>query len=270
MTIFNSVFTTVYSLVIVGILGACMGSFICCLSWRMLNGESVINGRSHCDSCGHTLSVRDLVPIVGFVLNKGKCRYCGEKLSPIMPVSEAICAVSFVLITLKYDLSLTLIEYLCLACILLGCACADYMEYIIPDGYILAAVILRLIFICFSGDAAEQLILSFIGGSSVSAVMLIMAVVGEKLLKKRMIGGGDIKLLFATGLYFGWIANLLCLMISCITGIVFGLTTGKRSDGTDVKPVGAFPWGPSISLSALTVILVGDKIIAWYMNIWGI
>ena len=72
---------TVYCCAMAVLLGACMGSFLNCLAWRMLHGESVLRGRSHCDACGHVLGVRDLVPVLSYVCSGGKCRYCGAKLS---------------------------------------------------------------------------------------------------------------------------------------------------------------------------------------------
>ena len=76
-----SPFITVYCCTVAALLGACTGSFLGCLAWRTVHGESVLRGRSHCDICGHTLGVRDLVPVFSYLLSGGKCRYCGAKLS---------------------------------------------------------------------------------------------------------------------------------------------------------------------------------------------
>ena len=71
-------FLTVYCCVLAALLGACMGSFLNCMAWRVVHGESVLRGRSHCDACGHVLGARDLVPVVSYLVSGGKCRYCGE------------------------------------------------------------------------------------------------------------------------------------------------------------------------------------------------
>lgn len=75
-------FLTVYCCLLAALLGACMGSFLNCAAWRIVHGESVLHGRSHCDACGHVLAVRDLIPVVSYLAAHGRCRYCGAKLSP--------------------------------------------------------------------------------------------------------------------------------------------------------------------------------------------
>lgn len=71
---------TVYICVLTGILGACMGSFLNCMAWRIVHGESVLHGRSHCDVCGHVLGAGDLIPVLNYIMHKGRCKYCGAKL----------------------------------------------------------------------------------------------------------------------------------------------------------------------------------------------
>ena len=113
---------TVYCCAMAALLGACMGSFLNCLTWRMLHGESVLRGRSHCDACGHVLGVRDLVPVLSYVCSKGKCRYCGAKLSARHVWGELAGGAMFVSALLKYDISLQVLEAWLLACVLLACA----------------------------------------------------------------------------------------------------------------------------------------------------
>lgn len=133
---------TVYCCAMAALLGACMGSFLNCLTWRMLHGESVLRGRSHCDVCGHVLGVRDLVPVFSYLLSGGKCRYCGAKLSARHVWGELISAAVFVSLLLQYDISLQTLEAWLLACVLLACTFADLEGYIIPDRFVAAGVVL--------------------------------------------------------------------------------------------------------------------------------
>ena len=116
---------TIYSCCIAALLGACMGSFLNCAAWRIVHGESVLRGRSHCDVCGHVLAPRDLVPVFSYVFSHGRCRYCGAKLSPRHAVGEAVAALVFVSLLLRYDISLRTLEAWAVACLLLACAFAD-------------------------------------------------------------------------------------------------------------------------------------------------
>ena len=105
-----SPFITVYCCAVAALLGACTGSFLACLAWRTVHGESVLRGRSHCDVCGHVLGVRDLVPVFSYLLSGGKCRYCGAKLSARHVWGELISAAVFVSLLLQNDISLQTLE----------------------------------------------------------------------------------------------------------------------------------------------------------------
>ena len=124
---------TAYCCLLALLLGACMGSFLNCMASRRVHGQSALRGRSHCDACGHTLAPRDLIPVLSYLLSRGRCRYCGAKLSPRHLWAEVCTALTFLLLLLRYDISLQMLQALLLACVLLACAFADLEGYIIPD-----------------------------------------------------------------------------------------------------------------------------------------
>ena len=243
-------FLTVYCCALAALLGACMGSFLNCMAWRVVHGESVLRGRSHCDACGHVLGARDLVPIVSYLASGGRCRYCGAKLSSRHVWGEVIGAAVFVSLLLHYDISLRLLEAWLLASILLACSFADLEGYIIPDRFFAPAPLGRL---------ADGLL----GGFGVALGLLAVVTVLEKRMGREAMGGGDLKLLFVTGLFFGWKGNLLCLILACIFGIVFGLLAAGRG-GEKGAPI---PWGPSIALGAWVTALAGEPFIRWYLSL---
>lgn len=231
---------TVYSCCIAALLGACMGSFLNCAAWRIVHGESVLRGRSHCDVCGHVLSPRDLVPVFSYVFSHGRCRYCGAKLSPRHAVGEAVAALVFVSLLLRYDISLRTLEAWAVACLLLACAFADLEGYIIPDRFIAVGVVLFIVTLFFVPDPGKRALDGLIGGGAV--------------------GGGDIKLLFLTGLFLGWQKNLLCLLLACVVGLLWGLVRAKRGQQ-------GLPWGPGIALAAWCAALFGQNLIDWYLSL---
>lgn len=251
---------TVYCVTLAVLLGACMGSFLNCWAWRIVHGESVLKGRSHCDNCGHVLCFRDLIPVVSFLTSHGKCRYCGQKLSRRHLFAELATAVSYAAILMKYDISLQTLEYILFASLLLGCAFADLEGYMIPDRFILAGIILRPVFLLFRGEPISAYINAFLGGILVAGVLLAVVLLYEKLRKVEAMGGGDIKLLFVTGLYLGWQRNLLCLLLACILGIVFGLIANRKKDAQTL-----FPWGPAITASAILTLLFGQQVLDAYL-----
>lgn len=231
---------TIYSCFIAALLGACMGSFLNCAAWRVVHGESVLRGRSHCDVCGHVLAPRDLVPVFSYVFSHGRCRYCGAKLSPRHAVGEAVAAMVFVSLLLRYDISLRTLEAWAVACLLLACAFADLEGYIIPDRFIAVGVVLFIVTLFFVPDPGKRALDGLIGGVAV--------------------GGGDIKLLFLTGLFLGWQKNLLCLLLACVVGILWGLVRAKRGQQ-------GLPWGPGIALAAWCTALFGQNLIDWYLSL---
>ena len=256
-----SPFITVYCCTVAALLGACTGSFLGCLAWRTVHGESVLRGRSHCDVCGHTLGVRDLVPVFSYLFSGGKCRYCGAKLSARHVWGELISGAVFVTLLLRYDISLQTLEGWLLACVLLACAFADLEGYIIPDRFIAAGAVLFAVTLFIEPEPVRRLADGLLGGVGVGGGLLLLSLYMDKRLKRETLGGGDIKLLFLTGLFFGWKGNLLCLTLACVAGIVWGLAGKRRGE--------AIPWGPSIAVGAWITALAGQMFIDWYLGFFA-
>ena len=134
---------------IAAVLGACLGSFVNCLAWRLANGESVLAGRSHCTSCGHVLGALDLVPVASWLALRGRCRHCGQRVSPRYVIVEALVAALFAAVVARYGLSVQTAAYLVLVCILMAVALVDLDTFIIPNGFVVAGCVLWLVSIWF-------------------------------------------------------------------------------------------------------------------------
>ena len=167
-------FLTVYCCLLAALLGACMGSFLNCAAWRIVHGESVLRGRSHCDACGHVLAVRDLIPVVSYLAAHGRCRYCGAKLSRRHVLAEAVSALVFVTLLLHYDISLQALEGWCVAGILLACSFADLEGYIIPDRFIAVGVVLFITTLFFDPQPLQRALDGAIGGLAVGEPTQVM------------------------------------------------------------------------------------------------
>mgnify|MGYP000913596272 FL=1 len=167
----------------------------------------------------------------------------------------------FVTLLLHYDISLQALEGWCVAGILLACSFADLEGYIIPDRFIAVGVVLFITTLFFDPQPLQRALDGAIGGLAVAGGVLLLVLGMEKLLGREAMGGGDIKLLFLTGLFLGWKRNLLCLVAACVIGIVWGVLQKKRDGGE------AIPWGPSIALGAWLTALCGQQIIDWYLGL---
>ena len=251
---------TAYMFVLSAVMGAVFGSFFNCMAWRIAHGESVWKGRSHCAVCGHTLHGRDLVPVFSYLFLKGKCRYCGEKISPRYMGVELLTAAVFVSLVFRYDVSWQFLRCVVLACILLTLALVDLEIYEIPDRFLLAGILWWAVTLpCFGKENIMGRIgKGILGGFVIAAALLLLTLVFDKATGKEGLGGGDIKLFFVTGLYLGLAGNLLNLLVSCFTGLLFAAVWKKKK----------IPFGPAIALSTWFCLLFGDAIVQWYFGLF--
>lgn len=252
----------IYLFVIAGILGAVFGSAITCQADRIASGENWWKGRSHCDACGHVLSAIDLIPIFSYLFSHGRCRYCGTKLSAKYLITEILMACAFMgIVWHAWSLSFEVILEWGLTCALLGLSLVDLAKYEIPDGYILFGIVWWLagmLLEYLSGMAVLARIQNgLIGGVCLAGGLLLISLVMDKLLKKESMGGGDIKLVFVTGLYLGALNGLFSLVLACMIGLVFVLVLRKDK----------IPFGPSISIAAYLGLTIVPYIVSWYVGL---
>lgn len=259
-----SPYLTAYILGIAFVLGAVFASFLGCLGWRMCKGESVIKGRSHCDTCGHLLGGRDLIPIFSYLFRGGKCAYCKAPIPKSSFVGEVLLAVLFAASALMWDITPILGLNLFFICILFLVTLTDLYEQIIPDACLVVAIAVRLLYYFFiEGFGTKSFIYLIASGFYVALPLLLLTLLLEKLWKKEAMGGGDIKLIFVTGLYLGWKKNLLMILIACIVGIMIGsLQMSKKEENY-------FPFGPAIAIATVVCMFVGDGILGWYLSLYG-
>lgn len=260
----------IYVLFVTFLLGAATGSFAECMAGRIAAGQNFIRGRSHCDSCGHVLSVKDLVPIFSWLFLKGRCRFCGAKISARCVWSELVCAAAFIGVVLRFDFSLLTLQYLILTTLLLAIALVDYDTGLIPNGLLLAIGVDWLLFTPFLNDGAflQNVRSGVIGALTASVPLLLLSLMMDRLLKRESMGGGDIKLFFFAGLFFRWQEVLFLLIVSCILGILFFLIT-KKTVGDPENPK-AFPFGPAIAAGVYLSLLTAEPFISFYLGFFSL
>ena len=251
MSIFEDKFLLIYCLILAFILGSVFGSFLNCVTDRIINHEKWWTGRSKCDSCGHVLGILDLFPVFSYLFLKGKCRYCGAKLSINYVLSETVLGVLFLgYIIIHGTIDLVLFRDLGLIACLYGLSLSDLKSYEIPNGFIIFGIIWWLIF-SFSLDG-------LVSGVVISGSILIITLIMEKILKKEAMGGGDIKLFFMVSLYLGLSVSLFNIILACVIGLLFVLI-GKKN---------MIPFGPSISIATYVSMLVGSQVVNMYISLF--
>lgn len=250
----------IYFLILSTVLGASIGSFVNCVADRYVANQSVWKGRSHCPSCGHTLSILDLFPILSYIFLRGKCRYCGEHIPIRCLITELLGGVVFLMYAYVYGFSLETLEMMILMAILLAVALIDYDTMEIPDGLLQFGVIVFLLFLPAHTDYAARLEDGALGALIYGGGMLILSLIMDLILKKDSLGGGDIKMLIMLGLFTGVTKGLLNILLACVIGLLMALGRSKKDEE-------GFPFGPALAFAAMATLLVGSQIIDWYLEI---
>ncbi len=236
------------------ILGTVIGSFINVCIYRIPRGESIAYPYSRCPQCGYRLAARDLIPILSFLYLRGKCRRCNAKISMRYPLVEFLTGAMFFLAFVKLGFSLDFLSAVTLISGLIISAFTDLEYQIIPDKIVLTTAVIGLLLniLIHGKDVLNYLMGSVLGGGT---IFLIAA------LSQGGMGGGDIKLFAAVGLFLGMRLTLLSLLLSFILGATAGiiLIVLKLKGIKD-----AIPFGPFIALGSIASLFAGDKIISWY------
>ena len=266
MSIYLSPFITAYACLLAFIFGAVFASFLGCYAYRICKGESIVKGRSHCDSCGHELKLFDLIPIVSYLARGGRCKYCGKKISPSCFWGEVVLALLFMVCTLKFDLTPYLVIALFFVCILYMITLTDLQERIIPNRCVIAAILVRILYFFVTGEGNFKAFLWLLAkGLLVSVPVLLLTLLVEAVLNKEALGGGDIKLLFVLGMYLGLGNSLFMLLVACILGIIGAAITMKQEEAEGSI---AIPFGPYLAAGSVAALLFGNSVITWYLSLF--
>lgn len=208
--------------------------------------------RSHCTSCSHVLHWYDLFPLFSYIFLKGRCRYCGAKISKQYPIVEALNGVLWVISFMILGFSLRTAVICLLISALIVLSVIDFRTCEIPFGinvfiFLLGCAVTSLDYL----NLTEHLI----GAVCISGFLLILYFIS----KGKAIGGGDIKLMFAAGLLLGWKLCILAFFAGCLYGSVIHIIRMKVSKEGHVLAM-----GPYLSGGILTAVLFGNYIIEWY------
>jgi leader peptidase (prepilin peptidase)/N-methyltransferase len=234
--------------------GLLLGSFFNVVGLRVPKGESIVKPRSHCPSCKRTLTAWELIPVVSYVIQSGKCRGCGSRISSLYPLMELATAVLFTISPLLVGWSKELVISWTLISLLIIIIVSDIRYMVIPDKVLLFFAVIFIIERIFIPLHPwwDSLVGAIIGFS----LLLLIAFVS-----KGGMGGGDIKLFALLGFVLGGKMVLLAFFFSTLYGTIFGLigmVLGKVRRG---EPM---PFGPYIAMGTLTVYFFGQMIIGWY------
>jgi leader peptidase (prepilin peptidase) / N-methyltransferase len=238
------------------LLGAVIGSFLNVVIHRVPLGESLVSPGSHCPSCGAPVRTRDNIPILSWLLLRGRCRDCGAPISPRYPIVEAITAVAFagVLLARGYDDDLWL-ELPFVAC-LIALAGIDLDHKLLPNKIVYPMAVYGVVASALvdSGDIVEHL-----AAGAGAFVFLLLAVLAYP----AGMGMGDVKLGGAMGVYLG-LSVIPAMLVAFLTGTIFGLAIIAREGAQARKK--AVPFGIFLAIGGLVGVLAGPELIDAYKS----
>ena len=247
---------------LVFIYGLLIGSFLNVCIYRIPREESIAFPASHCPKCNTDLKWYDNIPLFSYLFLKGKCRYCGDKISSQYPIVETLNAIVYIILFSYFNLSLDFVFYALISSALIVILVIDLKEMIIPDILVLIVLglsILHKALNYFIYSIPFNIVNSLLGAIIAGGIFLLIIV-----LSRGGMGGGDFTLIAALGFILGVKNILLTIFLSFILGAIISIGLLATKVKTKKDPI---PFGPFIILAFFIVLLYGDQLINIY---WGI
>lgn len=248
-------------IILVFILGLIVGSFSNVCIYRIPRNESIIYPASHCPNCRNGILAKDNIPLLSYILLKGRCRNCGSRISIKYPVVEFLTGLVYVVIYQIYGVSVQSLIYIILSSALIIIAFIDLGEQVVPEVISLPGIVVGLILSFFVHHIS--FVNSALGIVLGGGIILVIRLAGSLIFKKESMGIGDIELTAMIGAFLGWryitISLFLGFFLGALTGIFLILSKIKSRED-------AVPFGPFIILGSFISLLWGEKILSWYVG----
>ncbi|MCX7918570.1 MAG: prepilin peptidase [bacterium] len=277
--------------IIIFIFGLAIGSFLNVCIYRIPLNQSIVKPRSHCPKCNALVAWYDNIPLLSYLILRGKCRHCKTPISFRYFIVELLTGILFVIVIWKFDgVNFVSFTYLVVVGSLIALTFIDLDHFIIPDVITYPVMILGvvvsiiLVFIpnptfLISGEMSGPFSAatgkcypvynSLFGFAVGGGILWLIGITAKWLIKKEAMGGGDVKLLAALGTFIGYKLVLLTLILASFVGSIIGafvLIQAKRKE-KETTPFGHYiPFGPYLALGAFIALIWGNDIINWYFN----
>ncbi|HEX7297691.1 MAG TPA: prepilin peptidase [Solirubrobacteraceae bacterium] len=245
------------AIVLAAVGGLLVGSFLNVVAWRLPRGESLVSPGSRCPGCGAPIRPYDNVPVLSWLLLRGRCRQCGTRVSARYPLVELATALLYVAVVLGRDGARDIVLGLLLVTVLVPVAIIDFEHRIIPNRITLPAAIAAIVagVILDPGFVPEQVIAGVGGGG----FFLLAA-----LAYPRGMGMGDVKLAAVLGLYLGR-AAASAILIGLVAGLVVGIGVIAVKGVKEGRKT-AVPFGPFLALGGVIALVAGNALVDAYLD----
>jgi len=242
-------------IVLVAVLGAVIGSFLNVVIYRLPRKQSLITPRSRCPHCGTPIAAWDNIPVLSYLLLRGRCRTCRGPISWRYPVVELAAAVLLTAIWLRSDTVLDLLAGALFALLMLAIFFIDLEHQIVPNALSYPGLILGLLL----AIPQERFVDALFAAAGAGTFFLLIAIVSG-----GGMGGGDIKLAAMMGAFLGWPRIAVGLLFAFTLGAAAGLLLIAFKRRSRKDPI---PFGPALAAGGVIALLWGRAIVLWYLNL---
>lgn len=230
------------------IMGSIFGSFFNVVGYRIPKNLSIVSPGSFCPKCNHQLKWYELIPIVSYIVQGGKCRSCHERISVIYPMIEITTAILFSTSYFVFGFSYELIIALIVASFLVIVIVSDINYLIIPDEVTFFFCILMFV-VKLAGEGIKGSIEALLSGLFLFLLMYVIMLLGNMIFKKESLGGGDVKLMFFVGITIGPVLGAFSIFLSSLIALPLSLIVYLKNKDNVI------PFGPFILIATFALIL---------------
>ena len=246
---------------VAAVVGACVGSFLTVCVARWPDGRSVVSPASRCPHCKSPLAWRDKVPVLGFLLVRGRCRRCGARLGAMYPVVEVAVALIWAGMASQWGVHPEAVRGSLFLTLLLGIALTDARQYVIPDEFSVGGCAIGIGLAGLPGG--PSLGAAALGAGLGFGLLWGVAKVGRLVFGKDAMGGGDVKMMAMVGAFLGPAGVLFTLLSGALLGsAIFGPIAFRTAK--------LVPFGIFLAIGAAVAYGWGDPLIAWYLELLGL
>jgi len=251
-------------LLIVGVFGLMIGSFLNVCIARLPRGESVVSPGSHCPKCNTPIQWYDNIPVLSYLALGAKCRACRAPISVRYPLVEITTAVAFVLQAIAFpDEPILLVSRLVFTAMLIVLFGTDYDTQRLPNVITLPGIVVGLVFSLFTPPG---IVASLIGAALGAGILLAVRWIWRKLRGVDAMGLGDVKMLAMIGAFLGWRQIWVVLFVASLTGATVGVLLTMRQ-GRSMQT--RLPFGTFLAIAAYIASIVGERLLNWYLGLYA-
>jgi leader peptidase (prepilin peptidase) / N-methyltransferase len=254
---------TAASTIAAGIIGAIVGSFLNVCIYRLPLGRSIVWPASACTNCARHLAWFENIPILSYLVLRGRCRTCRHPISAQYPIVEALTALMFAGGWALYGPSVLLVSHLVFGCALIVLFMIDFEHFILPNEITLPGIVVGFLFSLLSGEPGW--LSSLIGIAAGGGFLWLTIEVWFRIRKVEGMGFGDVKMMAMIGAFLGWQLTFVTLVMASVAGSILGvalIASGRGELSTKL------PFGTFLALGAALTAVVGRQLLNWYLGFW--